>query len=217
MKNLFSKKPDVRETVKSSQRTIGRNVRDIERELLTLKREEQQLVKQIKDAANKNNVAGAKLLAKQLVRLRGQQTKLQMSIASLRGVSTSVVTAAATTTVGTSMAHATKAMQAVGTAANLPQMHKNMQQFAQENARMEMASEMMDDALESTLDGDEVEDETNELVDQVLAGIGIDVAGQMASAPKQRVAARQQQQQQANQAAPASEEDELIARLTQLK
>ena len=32
---------------------------------------------------------------------------------------------------------------------------------------MEMASEMMDDALESTLDGDEVEDETNELVDQV--------------------------------------------------
>ena len=47
MKNLFSKKPDVRETVKSSQRTIGRNVRDIERELLTLKREEQQLVKQV--------------------------------------------------------------------------------------------------------------------------------------------------------------------------
>ncbi len=46
---------------------------------------------QIKDAANKNNVTGAKLLAKQLVRLRAQQTKLQTAIASLRGVSTSVV------------------------------------------------------------------------------------------------------------------------------
>lgn len=45
-------------------------VRDLERELLTLRREEQQLVKQIKDAAAKNNVAGAKVLAKQLVRLR---------------------------------------------------------------------------------------------------------------------------------------------------
>jgi hypothetical protein len=50
---------------------------------------------------------------------------------------------------------------------------------------------------------------------QVLAGIGIDVAGQMTSAPKQRVAARQQQQQ-ANQGSTA-EEDELIARLAQLK
>ncbi len=32
---------------------------------------------------------------------------------------------------------------------------------------MEMASEMMDDTLESALDGDEVEEETTELVDQV--------------------------------------------------
>lgn len=48
-------------------------------------------MKQIKDAAAKNNVTGAKLLAKQLVRIRGQQTKLQTAIASLRGVSASVV------------------------------------------------------------------------------------------------------------------------------
>lgn len=49
---------------------------------------------------------------------------------------------------------------------------------------------------------------------QVLAGIGVDVAGQLAAAPKQRVAARPQQQAQQE---AASEEDDLIARLAQLK
>lgn len=63
------------------------------RELAALRRACMQ-VKQIKDAAAKNNVNGAKLLAKQLVRLRGQQAKLQTAIASLRGVSTSVVVSA---------------------------------------------------------------------------------------------------------------------------
>lgn len=32
---------------------------------------------------------------------------------------------------------------------------------------MELAGEMMDDTMESALDNDEVEEETNELVDQV--------------------------------------------------
>lgn len=91
---LFSKKPTVREQVKSSQRIIGANVRDLERELATLKRQEQQVVRDIKAAASKNNEVGAKVLAKQLVRLRAQQTKLLTAIASLRGVSTSVVVSA---------------------------------------------------------------------------------------------------------------------------
>lgn len=211
---LFSKKPTVREQVKSSQRIIGANVRDLERELATLKRQEQQVVRDIKAAASKNNEVGAKVLAKQLVRLRAQQTKLLTAIASLRGVSTSVVTAAATSSVATSMGNATKAMQAVGQAANLPQVQKNMQNFAMENSRMEMASEMMDDAIEGALDDEGVEEDTNELIDEVLAGIGVDVAGQMAGvkAPKQRIQLQQQQQQQ-----EPVDEDDLVSRLAQLK
>ena len=63
---------------------------DIERELLSLKREEQKLVREIKQAAAKGNNAGAKQLAKSLIRLRAQETKLQASIGQLRGVKTSI-------------------------------------------------------------------------------------------------------------------------------
>lgn len=78
-----------------------------------------------------------------------------------------VQTAAATATVGNSMATASAAMASVGQAANPAKMAQTMQQFAKENAKMDMASEMMGDAVDDALDDDEVEDETDDLMNQV--------------------------------------------------
>lgn len=66
------------------------NCADIEKEVLVLKREEQKLTREIKQAAAKGNTAGAKQLAKSLIRLRGQEAKLQASMGQLRGVKTSI-------------------------------------------------------------------------------------------------------------------------------
>ena len=60
-------------------------VPDLERELLAIDREEKKLVVEIKAAARAGNEKGAKLLAKSLVRLRGQRTKVLASAAQLRG------------------------------------------------------------------------------------------------------------------------------------
>lgn len=98
------------ETVRSSQREIGKGVRDLDRELLALKREEQKLIAEIKAAAKANNQPAARVLAKSLVRLRAQMSKLQGSQANLRGVSTNLTTAVASTTVAQSMGTATAAM-----------------------------------------------------------------------------------------------------------
>jgi hypothetical protein len=67
---------------------------DIEREVLVLKREEQKLIREIKQTAAKGNTAGAKQLAKSLIRLRGQEAKLQASVGQLRGVKTSIAVCA---------------------------------------------------------------------------------------------------------------------------
>jgi hypothetical protein len=77
---------------------------------MALKREEQKLILEIKAAAKTNNQAAMRVLAKSLVRLRGQMAKLQGSQANLRGVSTNLTTAAASTTVAQSMGTATAAM-----------------------------------------------------------------------------------------------------------
>ena len=79
------------------------NSADIEREVLVLKREEQKLTREIKQAAAKGNIAGAKQLAKSLIRLRGQEAKLQASMGQLRGVKTSIAVCAPTNLIHPSM------------------------------------------------------------------------------------------------------------------
>lgn len=59
---------------------------DLERELLTLKREETRLISEIKKAAQQGNQASTRILAKSLVRVRGQQTKIHAGIAQMQGV-----------------------------------------------------------------------------------------------------------------------------------
>lgn len=63
---------------------------DLERELASLNREEQKLVQQIKQSAKQGNQVATRTLAKSLVRLRAQQSKLIASVAHMKGVSTTL-------------------------------------------------------------------------------------------------------------------------------
>ncbi|EFN59444.1 hypothetical protein CHLNCDRAFT_138002 [Chlorella variabilis] len=207
---LFKKEPTAKEVVRESQRNIGKNVRDIDREIASLRREEQKLIKDIKLAAKQGNQAGTRILAQQLVRLRAQITKMHTTQAQLRGVGVSMTTAAATSSVGQSMQVAGKAMAAMGAQNDPKKIMQNMQQFSRENAKMEMTGEMMDAAVEDAL-GDDVDEETDDVMAQVLDEIGIDLSSQIGAAPK-RVAAPAQQQR-----VEPEEEDELASRLAALK
>lgn len=53
-------------------------------------REEAKLVKEIKAAAAKGNESAARVLAKSLVRLRGQKAKLHAGILQMRGVRSTI-------------------------------------------------------------------------------------------------------------------------------
>jgi hypothetical protein len=87
---LRKKQPDVKAQVRASQRDIARGNKDLEREAGALHAEEQKLVGEIKQAANRGDMASAKLLARQLVRLRTHKARLRTTGAQLRGVSASL-------------------------------------------------------------------------------------------------------------------------------
>lgn len=110
---------------------------------------------------------------------------------------------------GASLASAGKAMAAVGAAADLPGAQKAAQQFARESFAMDMAADVMDSALEA----DDLEDESEDVVNQVLDEIGVDLSAAMAPAGKSRLA----NTAQATAAAPATEEDDILTRLSALK
>ncbi|CAN1226067.1 Vacuolar protein sorting-associated protein 2 homolog 2 [Linum grandiflorum] len=110
--------------------------------------------------------AATKILARQLVRLRQQITNLQGSRAQIRGVATHTQALYANTSISTGMKGATKAMVAMN------------------------KIEMMSESIDETLDKDEAEEETEELTNQVLDEIGVDIASQLSSAPKGRIASK---------------------------
>eukprot|EP00210_Caulerpa_lentillifera_P005302 g5066.t1 len=205
------KKTSVKDTVRTAKRDIQKNSRDVERELTALKREEQKLILQIKQATKQGNTANARVLAKSLIRLRGQITKLTEGSAQLKGISTQMTTAGATHTVGTAMKNASTAMKAVSKATDAQKMQQTLQSFTKENEKMSLAQEFMDDAVESALDTDGIEDEADDVMNQVLDEIGIEFNSKLSGshAPATKVQARRARV--ANES--AEEEDELLKRL----
>ncbi|CAL9043568.1 unnamed protein product [Musa banksii] len=82
--------------------------------------------------------------------------------------------------------------------------------------------EMMSEAIDETLDKDEAEEETEELTNQVLDEIGVDVASQLSSAPKGRIAVNNKKVDTAsryemNVAPESSQVDDLEKRLASLR
>ncbi|GAU48625.1 hypothetical protein TSUD_405840 [Trifolium subterraneum] len=193
--------------------------------------EEKKLVAEIKKEAKTGNEAATRILARQLVRLRQQITNLQGSRAQIRGVATHTQALYASTSISTGMKGATKAMVAMNKQMAPAKQAKVIQEFQKQSAQMDMTEvigsicgtslsskskiEMMSESIDETLDKDEAEEESEELTNQVLDEIGVDIASQLSSAPKGRIASRTTEN-----VAPRSESqdvEELEKRLASLR
>ncbi|KAM1153806.1 hypothetical protein ACFX2I_036184 [Malus domestica] len=200
--NIFKKKTSPKEALRESKREMSVATRGIEREIASLQLEERKLVAEIKKTAKTGNeaslffclsylfLAATKILARQLVRLRQQITNLQGSRAQIRGVGTHTQALYASTSISTGMKGATKAMVAMNKQMAPAKQVKVIREFQKNAAQMDMTIEMMSESIDETLDKDEAEEETEELTNQVLDEIGVDIASQLSSAPKGRIASR---------------------------
>ncbi|KAJ0911081.1 putative Snf7 family protein [Helianthus annuus] len=209
--NIFKKKPTPKEALRESKREMSNATRGIEREIASLQLEEKKLVAEIKRTAKTGNEAATKILARQLVRLRQQIANLQSSRAQMRGIATHTQALAAHSSVAVGMKGATKAMSAMNKEMAPAKQMKVMQEFQKQSAQMDMTTEMMSEAIDDVLDDDEAEDETDELTNQVLDEIGVDVASQLSSAPKGKIAGKNTED------AGSSGIDELEKRLAALR
>ncbi|CAN1192864.1 Vacuolar protein sorting-associated protein 2 homolog 3 [Linum perenne] len=86
----------------------------------------------------------------------------------MRGIATHTQTLYAQSSVATGLKGATKAMATMN------------------------KTEMMSETIDEVLDDDEAEEETEDLTNQVLDEIGVDVASQLSSAPKQKIAGKKE-------------------------
>ncbi|XP_010258672.1 PREDICTED: vacuolar protein sorting-associated protein 2 homolog 2 isoform X2 [Nelumbo nucifera] len=96
----------------------------------------------------------------------------------------------ASTSISTGMKGATKAMVAMNKQMAPAKQAKVIREFQKQSTQLDMTIEMMSESIDETLDKDEAEEETEELTNQVLDEIGVDIASQLSSAPKGRIASK---------------------------
>lgn len=210
MGNTPSKSPE--EQLREHKRQLRRAMRELDRERNKLKSQETKLIQEIKKLAKQNQTKSVKILAKDLVRTRTQVAKFYEMSSQLKGVEMRITTMKSTQAMGEALQGATKAMVSMGQSMNLPELNRIMQEFARENQRMDLTSEVMDDAINMAVGADNEEEEVDQVVDQVLAELGVEISGSLETGPMKQLPRAVVQQEESKM-----DVDDLESRLARLR
>mmetsp|Transcript_11998 Transcript_11998/g.17937 ORF Transcript_11998/g.17937 Transcript_11998/m.17937 type:complete len:212 (+) Transcript_11998:463-1098(+) len=182
---MFSKKkPDAKEVAREAKRNVRRGERDIEKEIRALERNEKQLILDIKKTAKTGNERAVKTLASQLVSLRSQRDKLYQMKSGITSVGYQATSMVGQNTVIGAMGNVAGAMNKMNNSVDTAQLAKIMNEFSVQNEKMGLREDMMNDALIDAFDDSEAEEETNDVMEQILAEVGFKKTMGMEDAPK---------------------------------
>lgn len=182
MASLFKKKT-VDDVIKEQNKELRGTQRQITRDRTALERQEKQLEMEIKKMAKTGNREACTVLAKQLVQVRKQKTRTYAVSSKVTSMSTQTKLMNSQMKMAGAMATTTKTMQAVNKKMDPQKTMQTLQNFQKETAKMDMTEEMMNDTLDEIFDGSDDEEESHDIVSQVLDEIGIEISGKMAHAP----------------------------------
>ncbi|CAK1556363.1 unnamed protein product [Leptosia nina] len=181
--NFFKKAPTVKEQQRQNDRELRKASRDLERDKAALEREEKKLEMEIKKMAKEGNNAGCKILAKQLVQLRNQKTRIYSANSKISSVQIHNKAMGANIAIAGAMGTTARTMGNMNKVMNPQQIAKDMDAFKHASAKMDMTDEMISDTLDDIMNESGDEEETEGIINQVLDEIGIEVSGKMANAP----------------------------------
>jgi charged multivesicular body protein 2B len=159
--------------MRAQQRELKKTNRELERDRGGLDRQEKQLEAEIKKAAKRGDKQAATIYAKQLVRMRQQKAKSLGLSSTITSTGHRMQVMQSQAKMAGAMGSTAKTMAAVNQQLKVEDIQKTMMNFEKESSKMEMAGELMDDAVESLFDDDEEEEDA--VISQVLDEIGIDV------------------------------------------
>lgn len=209
MFNPFQTKPDVKEEVKNTKRSVDRAQREIGRDANELEREEKLRLIKLKDAAKRQNQAEMKILAKQIVQIRKQREKISSMGARMGTIKTQAVVMGAQHAMGQTMAQTTKTMRAINKSMNAEKVHESMIQFQTQANQMGVTEEMMEDMMDS-FEENGTEEEADAMTAQVLEELGVQATAGLQSAPSGKVkGGRAQQANAAQEEEDAADEEEV--------
>lgn len=173
--------------------------------------EERKAQRLIKEAAKRNDLASARILAKEVVTIRKTIERVAVNRANALSLSSAVAQQASMARVGGAMEKSTAVMQAMNEAVKAPQMAATVQAMSKEMFKAGMLQEMVDDALDSAVDASTDDEEVQEEVNKILDQIAGDRVAAMPNARRARAGVAAATPAQAAPAQAEDEDDELAA------
>lgn len=208
------------ERLRENKRAINRSIRELDRERMTLERQEAQLIKDIKVTANKGQMSCVSIMALDLVRVRRHKNKFYEMRSQLQAINLRLQTVKSTQAMSESMKGVSNVMKKMNKEMDLPAMQSIMAEFMRESEKLGLTEEMMNDVIDDTVAEDADQEEQENVVRQVLDEIGVDLSSQLAAAPTNRIGPETAPYTTSNAAQPgrvAELEKSLENRLNNLK
>eukprot|EP00921_Rhytidocystis_pertsovi_P009446 GHVQ01015183.1.p1 GENE.GHVQ01015183.1~~GHVQ01015183.1.p1 ORF type:complete len:213 (+),score=39.80 GHVQ01015183.1:283-921(+) len=175
------------EQLRENKRAINRSIRELDRERMSLERQEKELIRDIKSTAAKGQMGSVNIMAKDLVRIRRHKQKFYEMRSQLQAVNLRLQTVKSTQSLSESMKGVSKVMIKMNKEMDLPAMQHIMAEFMRESEKLGLTEELMNDVVDDAVTEDTDLDQQEQIVKQVLDEIGVDLSQQLSSAPTARI------------------------------
>ena len=197
--------------MKSEQRAIDKSRRTIEREKEKLDRQRMKNLEAFKKMAQSGNQAGAKMMAKDIVRMQNQSKNLEKISGQMNGMKMKVQNANSLNTINKALESSANAMNLANRNMNIGNLQNNAKNIMKLNEKLEMKSDMISDALDNLYDDDEYE--SNQLYQQVLREAGYQINEELPGSVKQPIYQQQNKIDLKNFKSGDNELDDLLNQL----
>ncbi|KXT17309.1 hypothetical protein AC579_525 [Pseudocercospora musae] len=190
----FGKRMTPAERLRKHQRALEKTQRELERERTKLENQEKKLVQDIKKNAKNGQMGAVKVQAKDLIYPEilpdahaiashiPTNPGRTLQLGPLSMVLLTSQTVRSNEQMMQSMKGATKLLGSMNRQMNLPALQRIAMEFEKENDIMDQRQEMMDDAIDDVT-GVEDEEDSEEVVNQVLDEIGVDLSQTLGETP----------------------------------
>eukprot|EP00126_Sphaerothecum_destruens_P007286 Sdes_comp19784_c0_seq2m11852 len=180
---LFGSSKTPQELLRQNQRSLNKAMREMDRERMKLEQQEKKLILDIKKNAKAGQIDATKIMAKDLVRTRNYVKKFHLMKTNIQAVSLRIQTLRSNQAMAEAMKGVTHALKSMNKKMKLPQIQKIMMDFEKESEIMDMKEEMISETIDDVMEGDEDEEETEQVVNQVLDELGLGLDQSLVNTP----------------------------------
>ncbi|KAI5842879.1 Snf7-domain-containing protein [Morchella snyderi] len=167
--------PDPTVQLRKCNQLIRKNTRELDRHIQQLRSLESKTKAQIlttSKSRSRNSAAETRIIARELVRIRRQSSRLVTSKAQLQSVGMQVREAFSVRKIEGSIRTSTGVMRNVNSLVRLPELTGTMRELSMELVKAGIIEEMVADSLpdDAEMEDDEVEEEVEKALKEVMGG-----------------------------------------------